>query len=184
MIIPMALGQAVAANLSGRLVATRRDRLALTLGGALLAAGAFLLVALTAHTSGVQLLVAYAVFGLGAGMVSPPVSHTAVSGMPLDQVGVAGALAASARQFGSAIGVAVTGSIVATTDAGFVRSSHPAWAVIGCCGLAVLALGVVSTSGWAKDAAERNGRRLAATPVPQSAEAPADRPSRSDAHGH
>jgi len=187
MIIPMALGQAVAANLSGRLVAARRDRLALTVGGGLLAAGAFLLVALTAHTNSVQLLVAYAVFGLGAGMVSPPVSHTAVSGMPLDQVGVAGALAASARQFGSAVGVAVTGSIVATTNAGFVRSSHPAWAVIGCCGLAVLALGVVSTSRWAKDAAERNGRRLAGPPVPQSAGAPADRPSRrpgrSDTHG-
>ncbi|TDD67460.1 DHA2 family efflux MFS transporter permease subunit [Actinomadura darangshiensis] len=166
MIIPMAVGQAVAANLSGRLVAARRDRLPLTLGGALLATGAFLLVTLTAHTDNVHLLLAYAVFGLGAGMISPPVSHTAVSGMPLDQVGVAGALAASARQFGSAIGVAVTGSIVATTNAGFVRSSHPAWVVIGGCGLAVLALGVTSTSNWAKAAATRNGQRLATTPIP------------------
>jgi EmrB/QacA subfamily drug resistance transporter len=165
MIIPMALGQAVAANVSGRLVAARRERLPLTLGGALLAAGAFLLVGLTAHTGIVHLLAAYAAFGLGAGMVGPPVSHTAVSGMPLDQVGVAGALASSARQFGSAIGVAVTGSIVAGTGADFVRSSHPAWAVIGACGLAVLALGTVATSGWAKAAAARNGQRLAGEPA-------------------
>ncbi|MER7275236.1 hypothetical protein ABT369_12325 [Dactylosporangium sp. NPDC000244] len=97
-------------------------------------------------------------------MVSPPVSHTAVSGLPLDQVGVAGALAASARQFGSAIGVAVTGSIVAGSSAGFVHSSHAAWVVIGACGVAVLALGLISTSGWARDAAARNGRRLATAP--------------------
>ncbi|MEU9408225.1 MFS transporter [Streptomyces sp. NPDC048281] len=160
MVIPMAAGQAVAATASGRLVAARRNRLALALGGALLAAGAFLLVALTAHTAIACLLVAYAVFGLGAGMVSPPVSHTAVAGLPLDQVGVAGALAASARQFGSAIGVAVAGSIVANSHSGFIQSSHAAWVVIGGCGLAVLALGIISTGSWARDVAARNGRRL------------------------
>ncbi|NGO72385.1 MFS transporter [Streptomyces boncukensis] len=166
MIIPLAVGQAVASQLSGRLLASRGERLPLTLGGALLAVGGFLLVPLTAHTESVYLLAAYAVFGLGAGMVSPPVSHTAVSGLPPDQVGVAGALAASARQFDISIGVAVTGSIVAGTGAGFINSSHAAWAVLGGCGLVVLALGVISTSSWAKDAAARNGQRLATAPMP------------------
>ncbi|MBI0378670.1 DHA2 family efflux MFS transporter permease subunit, partial [Streptomyces albiflaviniger] len=50
MVIPLAVGQAVAANLSGRLLASQGARLPLTLGGALLAVGAFLLVPLTAHT--------------------------------------------------------------------------------------------------------------------------------------
>jgi EmrB/QacA subfamily drug resistance transporter len=176
MIIPMALGQAVAANLAGRLVASRRDRLALTVGGVLLATGAFLLVGLTTSMDNVHLLVAYAIFGLGAGMVSPPVSHTAVSGLPLDQVGVAGALAASARQFGSAVGVAVTGSIVAGSGAGFVDASHAAWVVIGGCGVAVLVLGVIATSGWARNAAARNGRRLATAPVPEPANPAVVRP--------
>ncbi|MFB9832815.1 DHA2 family efflux MFS transporter permease subunit [Actinoallomurus acaciae] len=162
MIIPMAVGQAVAANLSGRLLASRGARLPLTLGGALLAIGGFLLVPLTAHTESVHLLAAYTVFGVGAGMVAPPITNTAVSGLPPDQVGVAGALAASARQFGISIGVAVTGSIVAGTGAGFIDSSHAAWAVLGGCGLVALALGVISTSGWARAAAARNGRRLAA----------------------
>lgn len=165
MIIPLAAGQAVAANLSGRLVASRGNRLPLSLGGALLAIGGFLLLPLTTHTPSVYLLAAYAVFGLGAGMVSPPITNTAVSGLPPDQVGVAGALAASARQFGSSIGVAVTGSIVAGTGAGFIDASHAAWAVLGGCGLAALALGVISTSRWAMAAAARNGQRLATEPT-------------------
>jgi predicted MFS family arabinose efflux permease len=168
MIIPLAVGQAVAANLSGRLLASRGARLPLTLGGALLAIGGFLLVPLTAHTESAYLLAAYAIFGLGAGMVSPPVTNTAISGLPPDQVGVAGALAASARQFGISIGVAVTGSIVASTGAGFISSSHAAWAVLGGCGLVALALGVISTSSWAKAAAARNGQRLATAPIPES----------------
>jgi EmrB/QacA subfamily drug resistance transporter len=177
MIIPMAVGQAVAANLSGRLLASRGARLPLTLGGALLAIGGFLLVPLTAHTERIHLLATYAIFGLGAGMVSPPVTNTAVSGLPPDQVGVAGALAASARQFGGAIGVAVTGSIVAGTGAGFIDSSHAAWAVLGGCGLVALALGVISTSRRAQAAAVRNGQRLATAPIPKPQRRPL--PSRS-----
>ncbi|WP_329134517.1 MFS transporter [Streptomyces sp. NBC_01476] len=168
MIIPMAVGQAVAANLSGRFLASRGARLPLALGGALLATGGFLLVPLTAHTDGVHLLTAYAVFGLGVGMISPSITNTAVSGLPPDQVGVAGALAASARQFGASIGVAVTGSIVAGTGPGFVDASHAAWAVLGGCGLVALALGVISTGSWAQAAAARNGRRLAEAPIPGS----------------
>lgn len=168
MLIPLAVGLAVAANRSGRLVASRGARLPLTLGGALLAIGSFLLVPLTAHTESVYLLATYAIFGFGAGMVSPPITNTAVSGLPPDQVGVPGALAASARQFGTSIGVAVTGSIVASTGAGFINSSHAAWAVLGGCGLVALALGVISTSSWAKAAAARNGQRLSTAPIPES----------------
>ncbi|EXU62355.1 hypothetical protein Z951_42020 [Streptomyces sp. PRh5] len=103
-------------------------------------------------------------------MFTPPITNTAVSGLPPDQVGVAGALAASARQFGASIGVAVTGSIVASTGTGtgFINSSHAAWAVLGGCGLIALALGVISTSSWAKAAAARNGQRLATAPIPES----------------
>jgi predicted MFS family arabinose efflux permease len=162
MIIPLALGQGVAAQISGRLVGARRARLPLVLGGALLAAGGFLLIPLTAYTSIAYLLATYAVFGLGAGLVTPPISNTAVSGLPRDQAGVAGALASSGRQFGIAVGVAVTGSIVTGTGAGFVAASHAAWAVLGGCGVLALLLGVVSTGRWAQAAAIRNGERLAA----------------------
>jgi hypothetical protein len=82
-----------------------------------------------------------------------------------DQVGLAGALA-------------VTGSIVASTGAGFINSSHAAWAVLGCCGLVALALGVISTSSWAKAAAARNGQRLATAPTPESQGHPTPRVGR------
>jgi predicted MFS family arabinose efflux permease len=164
MIIPLAVGQGVAANVSGRLVGTRGTRLPLALGGALLALGAFLLVALDARTWVGYLLTAYAVFGVGAGLVTPPITTTAVSGLPADQAGVAGALASSGRQFGIAVGVAVTGSLVAGAGAGFIPSSRPAWIVLGGCGVLALVLGVISTGRWAQAAATRNGRRLAAPP--------------------
>jgi hypothetical protein len=57
---------------------------------------------------------------------------------------------------------------VASTGAGFINSSHAAWAVLGGCGLVALALGVISTSSWAKAAAARNGQRLATAPIPES----------------
>ena len=162
MIIPLAVGQGVAAQVSGRIVGARGPRLPLALGGALLALGAFLLVPLSATTPTATLLVTYAVFGLGAGLVTPPITTTAVSGLPRDQAGVAGALASSGRQFGIAVGVAVTGSLVAGSGAGFVAASHAAWAVLGSCGVLALLLGILTTGRWAQAAAVRNGERLAA----------------------
>jgi EmrB/QacA subfamily drug resistance transporter len=162
MIIPLAVGQAVAAQISGRLVGSRGPRIPLVAGGALLAAGAFLLVPMTTHTSDTYLLITYAVFGLGAGLVAPPITNTAVSGLPRDQAGVAGGLASSARQFGIAVGVAITGSIVTTTGAGFITSSHTAWAVLGGCGVLALLLGIATTGRRAQAAAARNGERLTA----------------------
>jgi hypothetical protein len=84
-----------------------------------------------------------------------------MSGMPLDQAGVAGAVASTSRQVGSSLGVAVTGSIVALgTGATFVGASHAAWYVVAGCGAAVCLLGFVSTGEWARATASRNGERL------------------------
>jgi hypothetical protein len=107
------------------------------------------------------LVVAYLIFGVGCGLVNAPISSTAMSGMPLDQAGVAGAVASTSRQVGASLGVAVTGSIVAVgTGATFVSASHLAWLVIAGCGVAVCILGFVSNGEWAKGTAARNGERL------------------------
>jgi hypothetical protein len=87
-------------------------------------------------------------------------ANTALSGMPRDQAGVAGAIASTCRQTGAAIGVAVCGSIVAGGSAGFVASSHTAWAVLAACGIATVLLGLISTGRWARAHAERSGRQL------------------------
>jgi EmrB/QacA subfamily drug resistance transporter len=164
--IPMAAMLGVFANISGRLVASRGPRLPLVLAGPLIAIGALLLVSLGAHTSIWYLILAYLIFGVGSGLVTAPITNTAMSGMPADQSGVAGAVASTGRQTGAAIGVAVTGSIIAASAGGFVQASHAAWAVIAGCGVGIMLLGLVSTGTWALRTAERNGRHLAASPYP------------------
>jgi MFS family permease len=156
---------------SGRLVASRGPRFSLVASGGLIAAGAVLLAGLTAHTPVWYLIVAYLVYGAGAGLVSAPITNTALSGMPRDQAGIAGAIASTCRQTGAAVGVAVTGAIIASSSAGIAVASHAAWAVVAGCGVVVILLGIVSTGRWALATAERNGARLAAGtgPAPEGA---------------
>jgi MFS family permease len=169
--IPMAAMIGVFSTVSGRLVASRGPRLPLIVSGGLIAVGAILLISLRAHTAVWYLIVAYLVYGVGAGLVSAPITNTALSGMPRDQSGIAGAIASTFRQTGAAVGVAVTGAMIATTAAGFVHASHAAWAVLAGCGAMVMLLGMVSTGRWALATAERNGARLATdlSPAPEGA---------------
>ncbi|NNN13839.1 MAG: MFS transporter [Acidimicrobiaceae bacterium] len=159
--IPMAAMLAAFSVVAGRLVARSGPRLSLIASGGLISVGASLLIGLSAHTAMWYLIVAYLVYGAGAGLVSAPITNTALSGMPRDQSGVAGAIASTFRQTGAALGVAVTGAIIAGSSAGFVISSHAAWAVVASCGVMVVLLGLVSTGRWALSTAERNGARLA-----------------------
>lgn len=152
---PMALMTLVFAPLSGRLVANRGPRLPLVLAGPLMAIGAFLLGRLGAHASDLTLLSDYCVFGIGFGLVNAPIINTAVSGMPRERAGVAGAVASTGRQVGASLGVAITGSLVAGHATNFITASHAAWDVVAGCGVAVYLLGVVSTGTWASGTASR-----------------------------
>ena len=53
------------------------------------------------------------IFGIGFGMINPPITNTAVLGMPPAQAGVAAAVASTSRQLGQTLGVAVVGAIAA-----------------------------------------------------------------------
>ncbi len=108
-------------------------------------------------------------------MVNAPITNSAVSGMPLAQAGVAAGVASTSRQVGSALGVAVLGSLVAarlgpsaTGAADFAAAARPAWVVVVGCGLAVLALGLVSTTAWARASARRTADRFADPPAPDA----------------
>jgi MFS family permease len=165
LILPMAAAIGVTARLSGRLIAAGRARWALVIGGVGIAAGSAVLMTVSATTPIAVLAVVYIVFGIGFGFVNPPISNTAVSGMPPAQAGVAASIASTCRQVGATLGVAVIGSLVAgRAVAGFVTASHGGWAVVCGCGLAVLLLGVASTSGWARATAQRTRELLIAEP--------------------
>lgn len=169
--LPMAVMAALLPPLSGRIVANRGARLPLVLGGVGIAGSGILLLGLDAHTPLPLLVAAYVVFGAGFGMVNAPITNTAVSGMPLAQAGVAAGVASTSRQVGSALGVAVLGSLVTarlgTSFADFGAAARPAWVVVAGCGLVVIVLGLASTTAWAQATAQRTAEQFAGpAPVP------------------
>ncbi len=171
-LLPMAAVTFVCAPLSGRLVGRFGARPSLVSGGAALIAGAVMLTTITPTTSEDFLLAAYAVFGLGLGLVNPPITNTAVSGMPPSQAGVAAAVASTSRNVGMTLGVAVIGAIAGggvagAVGKGFALATHPAWWVTVALGVTVLVLGVVTTTRWAMDTAARTAERFREEPAPE-----------------
>lgn len=153
--LPMAATTAVFAPIAGRLVATRGTRLPLVLAGSAMAAATVPLTQLTAHTSGVLLVGAFLVFGLGLGMVSAPINTTAVAGLPREQAGVAAAIASTCRQIGSSLGIAVIGAAVASATGGFAGAGRAGWWIVLGCAVAVAVLGLLTTGPRARATAER-----------------------------
>jgi EmrB/QacA subfamily drug resistance transporter len=164
--LPMAALAMVCSPQSGRLLSRRGPRLPLMISGTCIVVATLMLTQLTAHTPLLLLLFSYGIFGIGFGTVNPPITYTAVSGMPNSQAGVAAAVASTSRQVGQTLGVAIIGSIVGSaTSAGLgvklAAASHPAWWTIVGCGTLVLALGLASTGQWARHTASALGEELA-----------------------
>jgi Na+/melibiose symporter-like transporter len=127
--------------------------------GSLIAAATLMLTRLTATTPVWELLVVFAVFGIGFSMVNAPITNTAVSGMPTDRAGAAAAVASTSRQVGVSVGVALCGSVagaaLATPGADFAAAARPLWLVCTGLGVAIFVLGLYSTSPRALRSAER-----------------------------
>jgi EmrB/QacA subfamily drug resistance transporter len=160
--LPIAAMTLIFAPLSGRIVGHRGPRIPLLVGGAGLGASGLLLTGVTHTTPLHSLLPAYFLFGIGFGMVNPPITNTAVLGMPEAQAGVAAAVASTSRQVGQTLGVAAAGAIAAAGAAsvglGFVSSSGAVWWLLVGCAAAVILLGALSTTPWA-DATARSAAR-------------------------
>jgi EmrB/QacA subfamily drug resistance transporter len=163
--LPMAAMTVLLAPISGRITGSRGPRIPLLVAGVMTIAGALLLAGVTAVTSVGWLMLAYVAFGIGNGMVNPPISNTAVSGMPRAQAGVAAAVASTSRQVGSSLGVALAGSVVASSlhgslRTGFVQASHAGWLIIAGFGVLVLVAGLLTSGRWAQATAARTADRL------------------------
>jgi len=177
--LPMPAVSAVFAPVAGRLVAARGTRVPLVVAGTGMAAGAAWLAGAGAGTPAGSLIAAYVVFGVGFGMLNPPITTTAVAGMPRAQAGVAAGVASTSRQVGQSLGVAVVGSVVATAVAGddiagrFVAAAAPAWWIVTGCSVVVLAAGLVASGRWARGTAERAASRLGTGDVLPGEPAPA-----------
>jgi EmrB/QacA subfamily drug resistance transporter len=163
--LPMAAMTMVLPPISGRIVGTRGSRLPLLIAGLGLTVSCLMLSQIGATTSFAWLFAAYVVFGIGFGFVNAPITNAAVSGMPRAQAGVAAAIASTSRQVGATLGVAVVGSLLASALAGTARvhaaaSTHAGWFVLAGCGVLVLVMGRVVTTGWARRTADRTAHEL------------------------
>ncbi|MFI1920072.1 MFS transporter [Nocardia sp. NPDC020380] len=157
-LLPTAMVMTVVAPLSGRLTGRYGPRPCMLVGGLAVSASGSMLTGLTPNTSMLYLLTAFAVLGLGVALVNPPISNTAVSGMPPVQAGVASAIATTSRQMGMTLGVAVFGAIAGTEhgtgiEQRFAQATHPCWWIVTALGLTVVSLGYLTTTAWAQDTA-------------------------------
>jgi EmrB/QacA subfamily drug resistance transporter len=157
--LPVAVGALIFSPLSGRLVGRFGSRPSLFVAGILITAATLMLTQLTATTAVWQLLVVFAVFGVGFSMVNAPITTAAVSGMPTDRAGAASAVASTSRQVGVSLGVALCGSVagaaLATAGADFAVAAQPLWYICAVLGVAILVLGIFSTSARATRSAQR-----------------------------
>lgn len=156
--LPIALGALLFSPLSGRMVGRFGSRPSLLTAGTLITAATLMLSRLTATTPVWQLLVVFAVFGIGFSMVNAPVTNAAVSGMPTDRAGAASAIASTSRQVGVSIGVALCGSVAGGALEGmgvdFAVAARPLWLICAGLGAVIIVLGLYSTSARALRSAD------------------------------
>ncbi|MEV4443284.1 DHA2 family efflux MFS transporter permease subunit [Streptomyces sp. NPDC049577] len=145
--LPMALGATLCAPWSGTLVGRLGPGRPLVLAGGFTAAGGLCMVNLGRDTNVLLLLLAYLLIGIGFGFANAPITNTAVGGLPPSRAGVAGAITSTARQVGSAVGIAIAGGLVAGVGpAGLARASRPGWLLVTACGLFLFVVARASRS--------------------------------------
>jgi EmrB/QacA subfamily drug resistance transporter len=158
-LLPVGMLVVVLSPRTGRLVGARGPRLPLVVSGAALALGGGVSIWLGPATSLPAVLAIYLLFGIFLGTVNPPITNSAVSGMPRSMAGVAASLASTGRQTGTTLGVAIAGTIVGSASArggtAFTSAEHGVWWMVVGLGVGILALGLLSTARRALDTARR-----------------------------
>lgn len=176
-LLPVGALIALLSPYTGKLVGARGPRLPLAISGTALALGSLLSLVLEPATPLLLVLAVYLFFGIFQGTINPPITNTAVSGMPRSMAGVATSLASAGRQTGTTLGVAIAGTVVGSVSGGtaFTDAEHGVWWMLAGLGVGILALGLISTGTWAKATATRAAalfeevdRGTPAPAVPQS----------------
>ncbi|MDR7172335.1 DHA2 family methylenomycin A resistance protein-like MFS transporter [Nocardia kruczakiae] len=123
-VLPLALPLVLLAPVSGRLTARYGPRPAIAIGCALAACGSAMLLTLDGGGSG-GLLLSFTVLGCGSGLITTSVVAATVRATPADRSGLATGVSNTARQVGTACGVAIFGAVAGSpTGPGFVGAIH------------------------------------------------------------
>lgn len=137
-LVPQSLGMGIGAGLGGGLLAPRFGRHVLHAGLAVMVLGALALLAVvdangldvtTWQLAGPQLLA-----GLGSGLIVAPLFGFILAAVDDEEVGSASGVLNAVQQLGSAVGVAVLGTVFFSTldGSGFVPAlEHVLWATAG-----------------------------------------------------
>jgi EmrB/QacA subfamily drug resistance transporter len=122
--LPLMIAIAVCAPISGRYLSIHGPRRVMSYSS-FFGVGAYAMLLFTTRTtSSLYLCVSYMLLGIALGTVNPTLTHTSVASMPPQQGGVASAITSTSRQIGSALGVAVLGSLVVTSLTTTLRSAR------------------------------------------------------------
>jgi len=158
-LLPVGTLVVVLSPVTGRLVGTRGPRLPLVIAGSALALGGCASAWLRPATPLAAVLAVYLLFGIFLGTVNPPVTSTAVAGMPRSMAGVAASLASAGRQTGTTLGVAIAGALAGPAlgrgGTAFASAAHGVWWMVLGLGLGIAGLGVLSTGSRALATARR-----------------------------
>jgi MFS transporter, DHA2 family, methylenomycin A resistance protein len=136
---PVMIGITVSNVLSGRLQERFGPTRVMACGGTVVAAACAGMLSVGAGTSYGALVVQLTALGVGVGLVVPTVTAQLLGSVDRSRSGVAGGTLNTLRQTGSAIGVALFGSLLAGS-AGFVPGVRASFAIAIGLGLAIVAL--------------------------------------------
>lgn len=162
--LPMTIAMALAGSVTGRLSA-RFTTTSLTVAGLLVAAVGSLSLALLSAGAIAGVVCGLALFGIGAGLMSSPMSNMAVSSVAARHSGAASATHNAFRQIGSTLGVAALGTLVAAghhapSDTKAAFSTGLGHAMIAVAVVLVICANTVAVLG------RRPGRRRMIRPPP------------------
>jgi EmrB/QacA subfamily drug resistance transporter len=113
--LPFAAAVMITAPVSSRLVARLGIRLVVPTGLAAMGSGLLMLTQVTPTTSYTFLAIGVAIMGAGMGLVMAPAGESIMSVLPAEQYGAGSAVNDTVQELGGSLGIAVIGSIVASS---------------------------------------------------------------------
>jgi hypothetical protein len=116
-LVPAAAAMLLGTGAGAHLAAMHGARITVTAGTMLAAAGISVQAAFADGGSYLPTGIGLFLFGLGAGMVMPAATEVIMASLPPSRAGVGSAVNDTVREFGGALGVAVIGSVAATSYA-------------------------------------------------------------------
>jgi EmrB/QacA subfamily drug resistance transporter len=121
--LALAIGAFVAAPIAARLANRYGPRRTVSLGMALEAVGILLVtVQLGTNVTGLQLMLPLFVYGLGVGLATAQLTSVTLSDVPVEKSGLASGANSTLRQVGSALGIAILGTILLASLGSGVRN--------------------------------------------------------------